>query len=91
MLFNLANQYEACEMFTEALSTYQSITKNKFLVHGAKVKINMGNIYLKQNQPTRAIKMYRMAMDQLANNNRDLRFSLTSTYSCDSWKTSLKV
>jgi intraflagellar transport protein 88 len=60
-------------MYTEALTTYQSIAKNKFLVHGPKVKINMGNIYFKQGNPTKAIKMYRMAMDQLTNTNKDLR------------------
>ena len=73
VLFNLASQYEACEMYTEAMSTYHAISKNKFLAHGAKVKINMGNIYVKQNNPTKAIKMYRMAMDQLNQTNRDLR------------------
>jgi intraflagellar transport protein 88 len=62
-------------MYTEALTTYQSIAKNKFLVHGPKVKINMGNIYFKQGNPTKAIKMYRMAMDQLTNTNKDLRYA----------------
>lgn len=76
VMFNLASQYEACEMYTEALTTYHDIAKNKVLAHGAKVKINMGNIYYKQNNPTKAIKMYRMAMDQLNNTNRDLRLKL---------------
>lgn len=76
VMFNLATQYEACEMYSEALTTYHDIAKNKVLVHGAKVKINMGNIYYKQNNPTKAIKMYRMAMDQLNNTNRDLRLKL---------------
>jgi len=60
-------------MYSEALTTYHDIAKNKVLAHGAKVKINMGNIYYKQNNPAKAIKMYRMAMDQLNNTNRDLR------------------
>lgn len=73
VLFNLASQYEAGEMYTEALTTYAAIAKNKLLVHGPKVKINMGNIYYKQGHPTKAIKMYRMAMDQLSNTHKDLR------------------
>ena len=49
-------------MYTEAMSTYHAISKNKFLAQGAKVKTNMGNIYVKHNNLTKAIKMYRMAM-----------------------------
>jgi intraflagellar transport protein 88 len=76
VLFNLGTQYEEAEMYTEALTTYTAISKNKLLVHGPKVKINVGNIYFKQGHPTKAIKMYRMAMDQLNNTHKDLRLKL---------------
>ena len=36
VLFNLANQYTACEMFNEALNTYQVIVKNKMFSNAGK-------------------------------------------------------
>ena len=48
VLFNLANQYEANEMFQEALSTYQVIVKNKMFSHAGRLRVNVGNIYFKQ-------------------------------------------
>lgn len=38
MLFNLANQYAANEMFNEALNTYQVIVKNKMFTNAGKQK-----------------------------------------------------
>lgn len=38
MLFNLANQYAANEMFNEALNTYQVIVKNKMFTNAGKHK-----------------------------------------------------
>ncbi|KAB7504104.1 Intraflagellar transport protein 88-like protein [Armadillidium nasatum] len=67
VLFNLANQYSANEMYTEALNTYQVITKNKdkmFSSNAGRLKVNMANIYFKMGQYTKAIKFYRMALDQ---------------------------
>lgn len=36
VLFNLANQYAANEMFNEALNTYQVIVKNKMFTNAGK-------------------------------------------------------
>ena len=36
VLFNLANQYSANEMFNEALNTYQVIVKNKMFSNAGK-------------------------------------------------------
>ena len=39
-------------------------------------KVNMGNIYFKQEKWTAAIKMYRMALDQIPNNVQAIRFKI---------------
>ncbi|XP_067008666.2 intraflagellar transport protein 88 homolog isoform X2 [Anabrus simplex] len=76
VLFNLANQYDANEMYTEALNTYTVITKNRMFTNANRLKINMGNIYFKLGQYPKAIKMYRMALDQVPNTHRELRIKI---------------
>ncbi|XP_071818911.1 intraflagellar transport protein 88 homolog isoform X2 [Apostichopus japonicus] len=77
VLFNLANQYESNEMFTEALNTYQVITKNKMFTNAGRLKVNMGNIYYKQRNYPKAIKFYRMALDQVpVNTHKEMRISI---------------
>lgn len=73
VLFNLANQYAANEMFSEALNTYQVITKNKTFNNANRLKLNMGNIYLKLSDYDKAVKMYRMAIDQVPTTHKELR------------------
>jgi len=72
-LFNLANQYAANEMYTEALNTYQVVTKNRTFKNASRLKVNMGNIYFKLGEYDKAVKMYRMALDQVPTANKDLR------------------
>jgi intraflagellar transport protein 88 len=73
--FNLALQYEESEMYHEALAHYQALSGQKFLPYnGPKIRLNMGNVYMKLKQPNKAIKVYRMALDQLGNTNTPLRF-----------------
>lgn len=64
VLFNLANLYYKNEMFIEALNTYTLMTKNKMFANVNRLKINMGNIYFQLGLFSKAIKMYRMALDQ---------------------------
>lgn len=64
--FNLANQYDACGMHTEALNTYSLIVKDKNYPNAGRLRVNMGNIYFSQQKYPNAIKMYRMAMDQVS-------------------------
>lgn len=73
VLFNLASQYGNNEMYSEALNTYQVITKNKMFNNASRLKVNMGNIYFKLGEYSKAIKMYRMAMDQVPNTHKNLR------------------
>lgn len=37
------------------------------------LKVNMGNIYLKQRNYSKAIKFYRMALDQIASVHKEMR------------------
>ncbi|KAL8578100.1 Intraflagellar transport protein 88 [Nucella lapillus] len=73
VLFNLANQYAANEMFAEALNSYQVIVKNRMFSNAGRLKVNMGNIYFRQKNYPKAVKMYRMALDQLPNHFKELR------------------
>jgi intraflagellar transport protein 88 len=79
VLFNLAIQYTNNEMYTEAIATYQAITRNKMFntpnnANSAnRLKVNMANIYVKMGQLSQAIKMYRMSFDQTTTAHKDLR------------------
>ena len=91
VLFNLATQYCDNEMYTEALNTYQVMTRNKVFSKARRLKVNMGNIYYKLQQYNKAVKMYRMAMDQVPNTQKDFRlvgqtFSIISFSSIFIWR-----
>ncbi|KAH6927245.1 hypothetical protein HPB50_001121 [Hyalomma asiaticum] len=72
-LFNLAVQYTNNQMYTEALSTYQVIVKNKAFSNAGRLKLNMGDIYFYQGNYSKAIKFFRMALDQVPNTHKDMR------------------
>ena len=74
--FNLANMYHLAGMYTDALNTYTLIVKNKQYAQSGRLRVNMGNIYYEQKKFTTAIKMYRMALDQIPNSSRDTRFKI---------------
>jgi len=74
--FNLANQFQANEMFMEALNTYSLIVKNKQYSQSGRLRVNMGNIYFRQKKFPSAIKMYRMALDQIPTTGKELRFKI---------------
>jgi intraflagellar transport protein 88 len=76
VLFNLANQYHANKMYQEALNSYGIIVKNKLFNQSGRLRVNMGNIYFEQNKFSQAVKMYRMALDQISNSNRDFRLKI---------------
>ena len=59
--FSLAKDNEASTIYTQ-------IVKNKQYPFSGRFRVNMGNIYFKQEKWTAAIKMYRMALDQIPNN-----------------------
>lgn len=71
--FTLANQQEKNGMLGEALNTYSVIVRNKQYPQAGKLRVNMGNIYFQQKKYPAAIKMYRMAMDQISGASKELR------------------
>ncbi|KAL1518115.1 hypothetical protein ABEB36_001787 [Hypothenemus hampei] len=76
VLFNLGNQYAANELYVEALNTFQTITKNRMFSNAYRLKINMGNLYVKQGHFQMAVKMYRMALDQVPSTQKNLRIKV---------------
>ncbi|XP_041663689.1 intraflagellar transport protein 88 homolog [Cheilinus undulatus] len=76
VLLNLANQYENNEMYPEALNSYQVIVKNKMFSNAGRLKVNMANIYVKQKNYTKAIKFYRMALDQISDAHKEMRIKI---------------
>jgi len=74
--FNLANQYHCCGMYMEALNAYSLIVKNKQYAQSGRLRVNMGNIYYEQKKYSAAIKMYRMALDQIPNTGREIRYKI---------------
>ena len=55
------------------MATYKAITQNRNFFNSARLKVNMGNIYVKMGQLSQAIKMYRMALDQTTTSQKFLR------------------
>ncbi|VDK67318.1 unnamed protein product [Gongylonema pulchrum] len=63
----------ANNLLTEALNTYQVIVKNKMFANSSRLKVNIANIYFKQKDYKKAIKYYRMALDQVPNFQKSKR------------------
>ncbi len=74
VMLNLACQYAKAGNYTEALNLYNILTKNKIFQMSGRLKTNIGNIYFQQKQYLKAIKMYRMALDQIPITNQDLKY-----------------
>eukprot|EP00798_Chlamydomonas_sp_ICE-L_P011789 gene11790-14911_t len=74
--FNLAHMYHANKNYQEALDAFTAIVKNKQFPHAGRLRVNMGNIYFEQKKFTTAIKMYRMALDQIPGTAKEIRFKL---------------
>ncbi|GFY44727.1 intraflagellar transport protein 88 homolog [Trichonephila inaurata madagascariensis] len=76
VLLNLATQYGNNEMYGEAMNTYQIIIKNRSFSNAGRLKTNMGNLCFNQGNYPKAIKFYRMALDQVPNTHRDMRIKI---------------
>ncbi|XP_077473984.1 intraflagellar transport protein 88 homolog isoform X1 [Stigmatopora argus] len=76
VLLNLANQYENNEMYPEALSSYQLIVKNKMFTNAGRLKVNIANIWVKQKNYAKAIKFYRMALDHISDDYKEMRIKI---------------
>lgn len=53
--------------------TFWCCNFSSFIASG-RLKVNMGNIYFKQKNYPKAIKFYRMALDQVPNTHRSMRY-----------------
>jgi intraflagellar transport protein 88 len=76
VLFNLANQYHANGMHVEAIQAYGTVVKRKEYLHAGRLRVNMGNIFFEQKKYQNAIKMYKMAMDQIGNQSRAMKYQI---------------
>ncbi|XP_068507637.1 intraflagellar transport protein 88 homolog [Syngnathus scovelli] len=76
VLLNLANQYENNEMYPEALNSYQIIIKDKMFANAGRLKVNMANIWVKQKNYPKAIKLYRMALDHISDDYKEMRIKI---------------
>lgn len=76
VLLNLATQYSNNEMYGEAMNTYQIIVKNRSFSNAGRLKVNMGNLCFHQGNYPKAIKFYRMALDQVPNTHKDMRIKI---------------
>ncbi|CAF4044066.1 unnamed protein product [Rotaria sp. Silwood2] len=74
IILHCANMFTKCSMNTEAMNLYNLILKNKLLPESSQVRINIGNIYLGAKNYTKALKMYRMALDQISEQNAKLKY-----------------
>ena len=50
VFYNLANQYHANGLHTEALNSYTIILKNKQYPQASRLRVNMGNIFFEQKK-----------------------------------------
>jgi intraflagellar transport protein 88 len=64
-------------MYNEALNSYAVITRNRNFANANQLKVNMGNIYVKLGDYPKAIKTYRMALDQIPNTYKHMRLEHT--------------
>jgi intraflagellar transport protein 88 len=61
------------EITQKPLKIYNDLTKQKAFQLAGRLKVNIGNMYYQQKQYLKAIKMYRMALDQIPITNQDLK------------------
>ena len=63
--FNLATAYEANDMPDDAIKTYTYLATQRGNPFTGRLRINMGNVHYRQKQYPSAIRMYKMALDQM--------------------------
>ncbi|XP_034464298.1 intraflagellar transport protein 88 homolog isoform X2 [Hippoglossus hippoglossus] len=76
VLFNLANQFENNKMYPEALSTYRVMVKNRNCNYTGLLRLSMANIYVRQKNYPKAIKLYCKALDRTPNCHKKRRMKI---------------
>lgn len=74
--FNLACQFHKSGLLTEANNTYSLIVRNKQYQQAGRLRVNMGNIYVEQQKYSHAVKMYKLALEDIPHTGRELRFKI---------------
>ena len=77
----MASSYHNLQMYNEAINTYNVIIKNKMFSNAGRLRINIGNIYYAQRNYAQAIKYYRMALDQIPQTHKQVRYCCYNTQS----------
>lgn len=72
----MANQLTNAGMYSESQNIFNILTKNKIFPQSGRLKTNIGNIYFAQKGYLKAVKMYRMALDQIPGTNQDLKLKI---------------
>lgn len=70
----MAQQYESHKLYQEAITEYKRIIDNKNFADAARLKVNIGNIYMKMGNLTEAMRMYQMAFDQTSKAQKITRY-----------------
>ena len=73
---NLASMYEKNELWQEALTEYTRLVNAKANESQFLIRINMGNLYFKQENLVLAIKMYKMALDMAPQKYAALKYKI---------------
>ena len=68
-----AAMIRGCLGLYQNLSKLQVIVRNKTFANAGRLKVNMGNICMKQKNYQKALRLYRMALDQIPNTHKELR------------------
>ena len=76
VFYNLANMFHANNLYQEALNSYTIILKNKQYPQASRLRVNMGNIFFEQKKWDQAIKMYNMAIDSTAQQNKEMKLKI---------------
>lgn len=65
VLFNLGTQFLNCRMYAEALKIYEAIVRNKAFNNVGLLNVNIGNIHFHERDYAKAVKHYKICLDQL--------------------------
>ena len=65
--------YLFCIVDMQALNCFAMIVKNKQYSQASRLRVNMGNVYFDQKKFRPAARMYRMALDQIPDTNKETR------------------
>lgn len=89
VLFNLGTQFLNCRMHAEALKTYEAIVRNKAFINVGLLNVNIGNIHFHQRDYSKAIKHYKMCLDQLTRTHLKVKTKILTNIAVCFFKTRL--